>query len=287
VQGKQAVRIDGSWRAEEGEKNFARIHQFMYDPSDLDDAGTVDDNDVGRENEAAHEIELPMVQYTNKRAGTQNSTDDALAQLVWLFLGQRGRALLEARFVIGLQDDRRLNQSCCVTPQWCFLQAIWAQNLEAAERLLELCGKTINVNHKYQWDVIPWDETVAHMCWRECHGNAWRDRPWMKALAWLASEGAVFSQVKLNFHRRRKPWSMQESQIRTFNRLVWHLSDEMGGGQNQNMLPSTLEGLSNNWLVGECTSRRIRIPILMVKLSGVSTAGVLQGQRVIAMGTLI
>jgi hypothetical protein len=50
----------------------------------------------------------------------------------------------------------------------------------------------------------------------------------MKVLAWLAGQGADFSQVKLNFHRWKKPWSMQESQIRTFNRLVWHLSDENG-----------------------------------------------------------
>jgi len=54
------------------------------------------------------------------------------------------------------------------------------------------------------------------------------DRPWMKALAWLAGQGADFSLVKLNFHRWRKPFAVQESQIRTFDRLTWHLSDENG-----------------------------------------------------------
>jgi len=84
------------------------------------------------------------------------------------------------------------------------------------------------VNFKYRWDAVPWDESVAQMCWRECHGHEMRDRPWMKALSWLAGRGADFSQVKLNFHRWRKPVSMQESQIRTFSRLIWHLSDENG-----------------------------------------------------------
>lgn len=48
----------------------------------------------------------------------------------------------------------------------------------------------------------------------------------MNMLGFLACQGADFSQVKLNFHRWRKPVSMQESQIRTFDRLIWHLSDE-------------------------------------------------------------
>merc|ERR1719210_1693077 len=54
----------------------------------------------------------------------------------------------------------------------------------------------------------------------------------MKALSWLAGRGADFSQVKLNFHRWRKPFSMQESQVRTFDRLTWHLSDENGWGSS-------------------------------------------------------
>jgi len=54
----------------------------------------------------------------------------------------------------------------------------------------------------------------------------------MKTLPWLSSHGADFSQVKLNFHRWRKPFTMQESQLRTFNRLVWHLSDENGWRSN-------------------------------------------------------
>jgi len=50
----------------------------------------------------------------------------------------------------------------------------------------------------------------------------------MMALEWLATEGADFSQVKLNFHRWRKPFDMQESKNHTFDRLIWHLSDENG-----------------------------------------------------------
>jgi len=54
----------------------------------------------------------------------------------------------------------------------------------------------------------------------------------LKALTWLAGQGADFSQVKLNFHRWQKPHFMQESQIRSFSRLVWHLSDENGWKTN-------------------------------------------------------
>merc|ERR1712070_1079031 len=54
----------------------------------------------------------------------------------------------------------------------------------------------------------------------------------MGALAWLAGQGADFSQVKLNFHRWQKPHCMQESQIRSFSRLIWHLSDENGWKTN-------------------------------------------------------
>jgi hypothetical protein len=221
VQGKQPVRIDGIWHASEGIGNRAPVHQFSYDPAD------VVEEDAEDEQEEVHEKDLPIVQHMNKLAGTKGSAD-MLAQLVWLVLRQRDPALLDACLALGLHDCRHLNQDCSVSPQWCFLQAIWALNLGAAEQLLAVCGKAINVNHKYRWDVIPWDETVTQMCWRECHGNERRDRPWMKALAWLAGQGADFSQVKLNFHRWRKPWSMQESQIRTFDRLIWHLSDENG-----------------------------------------------------------
>merc|ERR1712217_816057 len=72
------------------------------------------------------------------------------------------------------------------------------------------------------------------MCWRECRGDPLHDRSWMNILAWLARHGADFSQVKLNFHRWRKPIGAQESQIRSFTRLIWHLSDENGWTDESN-----------------------------------------------------
>merc|ERR1712032_1282266 len=113
----------------------------------------------------------PIVPNMNKLAGTNSAVVDKVSLVVWLVLRQREPALLDVCMSLGLHDQTHVRQTTCVSPQWCFLQAIWAKNLPAAQKLLDACGKEINVNHKYRWDVIPWDETVAQMCWRECHGR--------------------------------------------------------------------------------------------------------------------
>lgn len=172
------------------------------------------------------ECEPPLVQHMNKLAG--GDLNDSFAQVAWIVLRQRDAGLLELWLALGLHDPERRGRTSLATPQWCFLQAVWAHNEPAAEQLLERCGRAVDVNHRYHWDVVPWKETVAQMCWRECHGDESRDRPWLRALAWLATQGADFGQVKLNFHRWHKPIRMQESQLRTFDKLIWHLSDENG-----------------------------------------------------------
>merc|ERR1711920_17978 len=222
ILGRQPVHHNGSWYENECTGNRAHVCTFEYDPLPADEVPEVD------EMEHCEDLTEPIVPNMNKLAGTNSAVVDKVSLVVWLVLRQREPALLDVCMSLGLHDQTHVRQTTCVSPQWCFLQAIWAKNLPAAQKLLGACGKEINVNHKYRWDVIPWDETVAQMCWRECHGNESHDRPWMKMLAWLARHGADFSQVKLNFHRWRKPVYLQESQIRPFHRLVWHLSDENG-----------------------------------------------------------
>lgn len=228
VQGREPLRINSRWEVGQGTGDRTLVHTFLYCPEDLQ---TRREQDSEEEEENTGIDRDLVVQHMNRLAGTRGEAH-CLAQTVWLTLRQRDRALFDVCFSLGLHNSgsrgTSSQASSCVSPQWCFLQAVWAHNLHAAERLLSLGGQTVDVNHKYRWDAVPWDETVAQMCWRECHGDEVRDRPWMKDLAWLARQGADFSQVKLNFHRWRKPFSMQESQIRTFNRLIWHLSDENG-----------------------------------------------------------
>jgi len=219
VQGREPLRISGRWELGQGTGDKTLIHTFDYDPADVPHQAEEDAEDERAD-------QRPVVQSMNRLAGTAGD-GDGLAQTVWLVLRQRDQALLDVCMSLGLHNLGH-RRSTCVTPQWCFLQAIWAHNLPAAERLMSLGSKVVDINHKYRWDVVPWDETVAQMCWRECHGDKVLDRPWMRALAWLARHGADLSSLKLNFHRWRKPFSMQESQIRTFNRLIWHLSDENG-----------------------------------------------------------
>lgn len=218
-QGRTPLRLSGSWRSEDGTGNREIVHRFNFDPSEPPDQIS----DVVPEQK--QEQSGVLVHNVNRLAGF--SDGDTLAHLVWLILRVRDLSLLDICIALGLHQGT-LSHPTIVSPQWCFLQAIWAKNLPGVEQLIAVCGNAINVNHKYRWDAIPWDETVAQMCWRECHGDEKRDKPWMDALRWLASVGADFSQVKLNFHRWRKPHSMQESQVRTFNRLIWHLSDENG-----------------------------------------------------------
>uniref|UniRef100_A0A7S4UQE8 CCHC-type domain-containing protein n=1 Tax=Alexandrium monilatum TaxID=311494 RepID=A0A7S4UQE8_9DINO len=237
VQGKPAVRIDGSWRVEDGQMNRARVHVFTYDPTEVQpEDGEEEAEEAEGRDEAQEDAHLPTVanmnHFTGGDANSSSGSNDKLAQLAWLTLRSRDAALLDTLLALGLHDAEKLGRDSCVSPQWCFLQALWAQNLPAAQRLLHVCGRAIDINHAYRWDVIPWCETVAQVCWRECHGDEVRDRSWMKALSWLAIQGADFSHVKLNFHRWRKPSAMQESQIRTFNRLIWHLSDENGWRSN-------------------------------------------------------
>jgi len=224
LQGREALRISGRWEESQGTGDETLVHTFDYDPTVVQPPAEEDSEDE----EVEHKL---VAQHMHRLAGTQGD-GDGLAQTVWLVLRQRDQALLDVCLSLGLhnpwRDGGSMFTSKCVSPQWCFLQSVWAHNLPAAARLLSLGSQLVDINHKYRWDVVPWDETVAQMCWRECHGNQIRDRPWMKLLVWLASQGADFSQVKLNFHRWRKPFSMQESQIRTFNRLIWHLSDENG-----------------------------------------------------------
>lgn len=222
IQGKEPVEINSSWRLEQGTENMTCVYNFTYDPSELQHSA----QEPVENEECLGDGSLPIVQNMNNFSGSR--TPDGLALTVWLVLRERDSALLDMCLSLALHDpDSEFGQTI-VCPQWCFLQAIWAHNLAAAEKLMATCGKSININYKYRWDVIPWDETVAQMCWRECHGCALRDRSWMHALVWLSERGADFSQVKLNFHRWRKSYAMQESQIRTFDRLVWHLSDENG-----------------------------------------------------------
>eukprot|EP00419_Tripos_fusus_P021804 CAMPEP_0172712734 /NCGR_PEP_ID=MMETSP1074-20121228/61268_1 /TAXON_ID=2916 /ORGANISM="Ceratium fusus, Strain PA161109" /LENGTH=693 /DNA_ID=CAMNT_0013536707 /DNA_START=65 /DNA_END=2144 /DNA_ORIENTATION=- len=226
---RQPIQINGSWQVGDGEGNRAEVYTFEYDPAE--ENGVPRENDQDQYDEDLIDQSEPIVANMNKLAGTNSPTVDKLSRLVWIVLRERSPALLDVCMSLGLHDPARLSglgTNTRVSPQWCFLQALWAKNLPAAQRLLDTCGKSINVNHKYRWDVIPWDETAAQMCWRQCHGNELHDRLWMRMLAWLACQGADFSQVKLNFHRWRKPSSMQESQIRTFDRLIWHLSDENG-----------------------------------------------------------
>jgi len=224
VQGEEPLRIEGSWPHPDPSQSKAVVHNFRYDPAEVHEAGQQDAEQEEEEDDEGEDA--AVVEHMNRLAGTGGSAD-SLAQLMWLILRGRDPALLDLCISLGLHDPVA-HASSCVSPQWCFLQAVWAHNLRAAERLLAACGKRIDINHNYRWDVIPWDETVAQMCWRECHGDERRDRPWMRALAWLAARGADFSRVKLNFHRWWKPFFLQESQIRTYNRLVWHLSDENG-----------------------------------------------------------
>jgi len=98
----------------------------------------------------------------NKLAGTRGSAD-TFAQVIWLVLRRCDTALLNVCLALGLEDCRHLDPSTCVTPQWCFLQAIWASNLQVAKMLRSVCGKEIDVNHRYRWDVIP--------SWHRCVGG--------------------------------------------------------------------------------------------------------------------
>jgi len=216
IQGKQTVEINSSWEVEQGTGNRTRVYNFTYEPSEVEPAEDTEP--------AGEDTVLPIVQNMNKFSGSK--TPDSLALTVWLVLRERDSSLLDMCLSLNLHNPDSEYGQTIVCPQWCFLQAIWAHNLAAAEMLMAKCGRKIDINYKYRWDVIPWDESVAQMCWRECHGSEVRDRAWMQSLAWLSARGADFSQVKLNFHRWRKSHAMQESQIRTFDRLVWHLSDE-------------------------------------------------------------
>jgi hypothetical protein len=236
VLGRQTVEINASWRMEQGTGDKTLVHTFMYDSSESEQQ---DPHCVEDPEEADVDAELPTVQHMNRFSGSK--LPDSFASTLWLAFRERNLGLTETAISLNLQSPSDEHGQTVVCPQWCFLQAIWAYNLEAAGLLMTRCGKAIDINHKYRWDVIPWDENVAQMCWRDCHGDELRDRPRLNALAWLAAHGADFSQVKLNFHRWRKPFGLQESQIRTFDRLVWHLSDENGFKTNSQSASRYLE----------------------------------------------